>query len=176
VLRNGPDGYGWLTKVLHWATVLALVAQFAIGYLMDADDGGRGRGRGRGRGGDSGRGRGHGGDSDGYDVLDDRLLTLHVLLGVLIIVLALVRLAWRRLDCLPPWADALTPRDRVIAKWTEKALLGLLVVIPATGLLLVLSGDDDLLWLHVAAHVTFFVALAVHVGLTLSRRLLPRML
>ena len=172
MLRNGPDGYGRLTKVLHWATVLALVAQFTIGYLMDADDGGHGRGR--GRGGDSGRGRG--GDSDGYDVLDDRLLTVHVSLGVLIIVLALVRLAWRRLDGLPPWADVLTPRDRVIAKWTEKALLGLLVVIPATGLVLVLSGDDDLLWLHVAAHVAFFVALAVHVGLTLSRRLLPRML
>lgn len=172
MLRNGRDGYGWLTKGLHWTTVLALVAQFTIGYLMDVDDSGRGRGR--GRGGDSGRGRG--GDSDGYDVLDDRLLTLHVSLGVLVIVLALTRLAWRRLDGLPPWADALTPLDRVIAKWTEKALLGLLVVIPATGLVLVLGGDDGLLWLHVAAHVTFFAALAVHVGLTLSRRLLPRML
>jgi cytochrome b561 len=174
VLRNGPEGYGSLTKVLHWATVLALVAQFAVGYAMDPDDSGRGRGR--GRGGDSGRGRGRGGESDGYDVLDDRLLTVHVSLGVLIIVLVLVRVAWRRIDGLPPWSDRLSPRDRRIAHWNERILLGLLLVIPATGLVLVLSGEDDLVWLHVAAHVTFFVALAAHVGLTLGRRLLPRML
>ncbi len=174
MLRNGPVGYGWLTKVLHWVTVLALVAQFMIGYLMDPDDGGHGRGR--GRGGESGRGRGRGGEDGGYDVLDDRLLTLHVSLGVLIIVLALARLLWRRVDGLPPWAASLSRGQRSIAKWTEKALLGLLVVIPATGLVLVLGGEDDLLWLHVAAHVAFFVALAVHVGLTVSRRLLPRML
>jgi cytochrome b561 len=175
VLRNGPEGYGWLTKVLHWTTVLALAAQFAVGYVMDPGHGG-GRGRGCGGGGDSGRGRGRGGDADGYDVWDDRLLTLHVSLGVLIIVLALARLAWRRLDGLPPWSDRLGPRERKVATWTERCLLGLLVVIPATGLVLVLSGEDDLLWLHVAGHVAFFVALAAHVGLTLGKRLLPRML
>ena len=38
MLRNGPEGYGSLTKALHWATVLALVAQFTVGYLMDPDD------------------------------------------------------------------------------------------------------------------------------------------
>lgn len=67
-------------------------------------------------------------------------------------------------------------RERNVATWTERCLLGLLVVIPATGLVLVLSGVDDLLWLHVAAHVAFFVALAAHVGLTLGKRLLPRTL
>jgi cytochrome b561 len=175
VLRNGPEGYGSLTKVLHWATVLALVAQFTVGYLMDPEDGG-GHGRGRGRGGDSGRGRGRGGDADGYDVLDDRLLTVHVSLGALIIALALARLAWRRMGGLPPWSDRLGPRERRVATWTERCLLGLLIVIPTTGLVLVLSGEDDLLWLHVAAHVAFFVALAAHVGLALGKRLLPRML
>jgi cytochrome b561 len=45
-----------------------------------------------------------------------------------------------------------------------------------TGILLITSGDDDVLWLHVSAHIAFFVALASHVGLVLSRRLLPRML
>ena len=35
------------------------------------------------------------GGPDGYDVLDDRLLSLHVTLGALIIVLVLARLAWR---------------------------------------------------------------------------------
>lgn len=184
MLRNGPDGYGRLTKVLHWATVLALVAQFAVGYSLDLDDACDPQGE-----------ELSGGDTtdafeerldriedqcearaDGYDVFDDGLLTLHVLLGVLIIVLALVRLAWRRLDGLPPWAASLSPGQRTVATWTERCLLGLLIVIPATGLVLVFSGEDDLLWLHIAAHVAFFVALAVHVGLTLGKRLLPRML
>ena len=58
---------------------------------------------------------------------------------------------------------------------TEVGLLALLVVIPLTGLALVL-GDDDLLLLHVAAHLAFFVALAAHLAMVLGKRLLPRML
>ncbi|MDX3645931.1 hypothetical protein, partial [Streptomyces sp. MB09-02B] len=48
-LRNGPHGYGTVTKTLHWVVFVALVVQFAVGYLLDVDDSGRGRGRGRGR-------------------------------------------------------------------------------------------------------------------------------
>ncbi len=36
-MRNGPHGYGVVTKVLHWLTVLAIVAQFAVGRAMDLD-------------------------------------------------------------------------------------------------------------------------------------------
>jgi cytochrome b561 len=36
-LLNGSHGYGVVTKVLHWSTVLAIVAQFVIGLTMDAD-------------------------------------------------------------------------------------------------------------------------------------------
>src|SRR4028118_942272 len=55
--RNGTEGYGWVTRTLHWSTVLAVTAQFAVGYVMDADDSGRGRGRGRRGGGGGGGGR-----------------------------------------------------------------------------------------------------------------------
>ena len=178
-LRNRPEGYGTVSRTLHWATVAALLAQFAIGYLMDWDDGDSGRGRGRGRGGGSGRGRGRGGDDSGWslpDLGDDPLLTVHVLLGLTIIGLGLARWVWRRVDSLPAWAEQLTEADKRLAHWTERALLTLLIVVPATGLALVLSGDDDLLPLHVGAHVAFYVALAAHLFLVLRRRLLPRML
>ncbi len=36
--------YGAAARWLHWVTVLALVAQFTIGYAMDVDDSGHGRG------------------------------------------------------------------------------------------------------------------------------------
>ena len=175
-LRNGPHGYGVVTKTLHWATVLAVAAQFLVGYTMEADDGGHGRGRGRGRGEGSGHGRGRGGDDDaalvdgGFDLVD-----LHVVLGLSILALVLVRVVWRSTTPLPPWDERLTERDRRVVHATEIALLALLVVVPLTGLALVL-GDDDLLPVHVAAHIVFFVALAAHLGLVLGRRLLPRML
>lgn len=173
-VRNGPDGYGWVTKALHWVTVLALAGQFAVGYLMDADDSGSGRGR--GRGGDSGRGRGRGGEDSAY--LDDpeTLVVLHVVLGLAIIALAVVRLVWRRTAGLPPWSEHLSQRQRRLAHWTERALMWLLFVVPGTGVVLVVLGDDDALPLHVAAHLAFFVALGAHLVINLRPRILTRML
>lgn len=37
-LRNGEHGYGAVTKLLHWATVLAIIGQFLVGWTMEADD------------------------------------------------------------------------------------------------------------------------------------------
>jgi cytochrome b561 len=174
-LRSGDHGYGALAKTLHWMTVVALIAQFTIGYRLDVDDSGRGRGRGRGRGGESGRGRGRGGEDDGGYLSDpDALLTVHVLLGVLILTLAVARVVVRRLDGLPPWAETLSHRERTLAHWTEKALLVLLFVVPASGIALVASGDDDVLPLHVGAHIAFFVALSAHLGLVLKHQLVDR--
>jgi cytochrome b561 len=163
-------GYGLTTKVLHWMTVGALGAQFTLGYLLDV--GGRGRGRGRGRGGDSGQGRGRGGDD--LDVFgDDRLLTAHVVVGLTILVLATVRLSWRRRTTLPPWAEGLSPGERTLAHWTERALYLVLFVMPLSGLWLVLVSDDAVA-VHVASHVAFFVAFAAHLGLVLKHQLINR--
>lgn len=176
-LRNGPHGYGSVTKTLHWATVLAVAAQFVVGYTMEADDSGHGRGRGRGRGGDSGHGRGRGGDEDDRELFDGSfdLLDLHVVLGLAILALVLVRVVWRTTTPLPPWDERLTSGERRFVHATEVALLASLVVVPLTGLALVL-GDKDLLPLHVVAHIVFFAALAAHLAVVLGRRLLPRML
>ncbi len=107
------------------------------------------------RSGESGRGRGRGGDDDiafGLQEGDDRLLTVHALLGVAILMPALTRLAWRRFTPLPPWTEALSPLERKVATWTERALYLCLVLIPLTGISLVLV-DDDLLPLHVGAQM-----------------------
>jgi len=175
--RNGEHGYGWASKALHWLTVAAVATQFCVGWLMDADDdSGRGRGRGRGRSGESGRGRGRGGE-DGAGYLDDPslLVTVHVVLGLSILVLVALRITWRRVAGLPPWSPALSARQRRLAHVTERALLGVLLVVPATGLVLVAVGDD-VLWLHVAAHVLFLVALVAHLTTNLRPVVLRRML
>jgi cytochrome b561 len=172
-------GYGRVAKVLHWATVVALLAQFTVGYLMEVDDG-SGRCRGRGRSGESGRGRGRGGEDEGYADVAERLaawpadlLAWHVVLGVSVLLLAVTRLVWRRRHGLPPWAETLSATERRTAHWTERALLTLLFVVPASGLGLLVVGDD-LVAVHVASHVAFFVALAAHVGLVLKHQLVDR--
>ena len=159
--RNGDHGYGFVTKWLHWLTVGLLLAQFVVGYLMD-DGGGRGRGRGRDG---SGQGRGRGGEDQVIE-----LLPLHVGIGITILVIAILRVSWRLSTPLPPWAESLSHAERRIAHHTERILLALLFVIPATGLVVVLGEDDDLVGVHVAAHLAFFVALAVHLGLVLGHR------
>ena len=176
-MSTDGTGYRATTKVLHWLTVGLLVGQLVVGYLLDVDDGG-GRGRGRGRGGDSGRGRGRGGDDDErlLDLAltgDEPLLTLHVLLGTSILLVAVLRLSWRRMTELPPWAECLSETERTVAHRTERVLYAALVAMPLTGLLL-LAGDDDLLPLHVASHVVLYAAVAVHVGLVLRHTVVRR--
>jgi len=164
--------YGRTTRLFHWATVVAIVSQFIVGYSMDADDGqGRGRGRGRGDGSGRGRGRGRGGDLDVFG--DNRLLTVHVLLGVTILVLTILRLWWRARTTLPPWAAGLSHMERTLAHWTERALYVLLFAIPISGLWLVLVSDDAV-GAHIAAHIAFFVVITAHVGLVLKHQFIDR--
>lgn len=178
---GGVAGYSRTTKALHWLTVLALGAQFTVGYLLEDDGGGRGRGRGRGGddgGSGRGRGRGRGGEDGGGDdgplgLDDDGLLTVHVCLGLTILALAVARVVWRRHTGLPPWAETLSAPERVLAHWTERAMLLLLFVMPLTGLWLVLVSDDALPF-HIASHIAFYVALTLHVGLVLKHQLVNR--
>ncbi|WP_408895424.1 cytochrome b/b6 domain-containing protein [Nocardioides sp. R1-1] len=184
--RNGEHGYGALTRILHWGTVLLLAAQLVVGYTMDdraprvdCDPAGERR-----SGGDT---------SDAEEERLDRLeegcekrqerredeaegrpTALHVVLGLLLLAVALARVAWRRLTPLPPWDPRLGPVGRRLLHASEVALLGALFAMPLSGLLLVRG--DDLVGVHVAAHVAFYVALAAHLAVVLGNGLLGRML
>ena len=109
------------------------------------------------------------------DGLSDGLqgIELHLVLGALLVVLALVRLLWRRTTPLPPWAEHLSEGERRLEGLLEKALLALLLVVPASGLLLVL-GSDDLLVVHVAAQLLLVATVLLHVGLVLKHTVLRR--
>ena len=169
-LRNGTHGYGLVTRSLHWAMFLAIAALFVVGYSMEAGASGRGRGRGRGEG--SGRGGGRGG---GYDPFgDDRLLTLHLVLGLVILALAIVRLVWRLTTALPLWAEGLSHGERTFAHWTERALYVLMFAIPLTGVWVILQDDEDAVTPHIVTHIAFFVVIVLHVGLVLKHQLIDR--
>ncbi|MFJ9389254.1 cytochrome b/b6 domain-containing protein [Nocardioides sp. NPDC101246] len=191
-------GYGVLAKTLHWLAVAAFVLQFAVGYVMstevDCDPPGEDR-----SGGDTSDAEEERLDRleeaceaaageegalatawadlwDGRIGLDGIALPeLHLLLGLAILLLGGLRLGWRLIATLPPWDPRLTATDRRVAHVTERVLLAMMFVVPLTGLALV-AVSDDLVALHVAAHVAFFVALGAHLLLVLRRGLLPRML
>lgn len=191
-------GYGVVTKTLHWLTVAAFVLQFVVGYAMsteaDCDPPGEDRSGGdtsdaederidrieeacEARLGDEGTLETAWSDlwGGGIGVDGISLPELHILLGLAILLLGGLRVAWRMIAPLPPWAPRLTASDRRLAHVTERALLSLMFIVPLTGLALV-AVSDDLVALHLAAHVAFFVALGAHLLLVLRRGLLPRML
>lgn len=206
-LRNGAHGYGAVTKVLHWLTVAAVVAQFAVGWTMSAgDDPALDRAEERlaqeeerfeaelERLEEQAEARGEAAEErfeaeadrleeefearqeaaeERLDAEEDDVSTLHIVLGLSIAGLALARLLWRRTTPLPPWAEHLGPGERRLESWLEKILLTLLLVVPATGLLLLAAGTD-LLPVHVAAQITLISVIAVHVGLVLKHTVVRR--
>jgi cytochrome b561 len=179
-------GYRGSQKILHWSTVGAVTAQFAVGYNLDLDGDCDPPGE-----------ELSGGDTtdafedrldrledqcearaDDYDLLGGGfdLAELHLVLGLTVLALGLVRPLWRRYAGLPPWSERLSMAERRLATWTERALMLLLVVVPLSGLLLIGTGDDAWLPLHIGAHVAFFVALAAHLFTNLRPAILRRML
>ena len=186
-------GYPLATKVLHWLTVLVLAAQLVVGYTLDVEDG-RDRvedaldARADRAGSEAEEERleeladaahDRARDRDAGAVLarvtggDEPVLTTHVVLGLTLLLLALVRLVRRRVVPLPPWAETLTEGERRLAHRTEQVLYLTLVVMPLSGLGVLLV-EDDLLPVHVATHVTFFAAVTLHVGMVLKHQLVDR--
>jgi cytochrome b561 len=201
-LRNGEHGYGGVTKALHWLTFSVILGQFLVGYSMNAEDSAAGAAADRVH--DSKEQCKDTADEERCeddldrqeDALDDRaddalgtawadlrsgdildngvsLPELHVLLGLLILGLGVLRMLWRATTPLPPWAPALSKIERTLESWLENVLILLLFVIPVSGLLLV-TGEDDWLSLHVGAHIAFFVVVGLHIALVLKHTVIQR--
>ena len=179
-------GYRPSQKVVHWLTVAAVAAQFVVGYNLDLDDGCDPPGENR-SGGDTSDAaeerlerledacEARAGD---YDLVGGGLdlAELHLVLGLTVLALGLLRPLVRKVAGLPPWSEHLSAGQRRLAGTTEKALMLLLVVVPLSGLLLVGTGDDAWLPLHIGAHIAFFAALAAHLANNLRPAVLRRML
>jgi len=109
MLRNTPSSYGSIAKLLHWSIVVLIITQLVLG--ISADD-----------------------LPNGLRKLE--LLAWHKSFGMLILMLALVRLAWRYANPRPaPPADM--PRwQRLAAVGTHRLLYALILLQPLTGWLM----------------------------------------
>lgn len=162
-------------RVLHWLLAAALISMLFIGVGMV-------------------------GSLDHYGVL----LAVHRPLGILVFVLALVRLVVRWRSTLPPFPETMSERERVIASASEKLMYGLMLSLPLVGWAMLSAGHLPIVLvgslhlppilapspslfaalrtLHTVLAYTLFVAFLAHLGavlfhtLIIRDRLLSRML
>jgi cytochrome b561 len=100
------SSYTGLAKLLHWAIVVLLLIQFSIALTMP----------------DIHR-----------DTVPERMINLHFSFGVLILLVAIVRLAWRATHGEPAPEDGVPPWQATSARIVHWLLYALLFVIPILG-------------------------------------------
>jgi cytochrome b561 len=106
-LLNTRSKYGIVSRALHWIIVVAVVAQW---LLAKAEE-------------DSGPLYGSSFDA----------LTLHQSIGLSVLLLAIIRLAWRLLNPSPAWPADMKPYEVTLARAVHLAFYVLLFAIPISG-------------------------------------------
>ncbi len=108
-IHNSTTSFGLITKCLHWATALLIIALIALGYYMVG--------------------------LSYYDRWYHDALQAHKAFGMLVFVLGVMTLAWRRVSPSPPLHDTLKRWERIAATAMHHTLLLLVLLIPVTGFL-----------------------------------------
>jgi cytochrome b561 len=108
-IRNTTRRWGAVAQLFHWLIVLGIVAQFTLATLFDDLPAGAKK---------------------------LTLLSRHKSIGITILMLALLRLLWRRANPTPALPPALKPWERSLAKLTHVLLYVLLFAVPVSGWLM----------------------------------------
>lgn len=117
-LRNSPDRYGSVAQALHWIVVALLIVQFTLGKIAEQ-----------------------------LPVGPDKLGTLarHKSVGITILSLATLRLAWRLFNPPPP-LPAMPHWQVSAARFSHAALYALLFAMPLTGWLMSSASNYPVSW------------------------------
>ncbi|MDQ0394440.1 cytochrome b [Labrys monachus] len=103
---SGPDHYGTVAVILHWAIALLIVIAFGLGLTIDAFP----------------------------ESWTGAVVNVHVLVGLSVLVLSIVRLAWRLTHRPPPLPDTVGALSRGAAAVIHVLLYVLMILIPAIGI------------------------------------------
>lgn len=101
------EKYGFVSRSIHWVIVVAILAQW---LLAEADE-----------------------DSMPIGGVGLSAMTLHQSIGLAVLALAVVRLAWRLLSPTPAWPADMKRYEMVLARIVHVAFYVLLFLIPVTG-------------------------------------------
>lgn len=160
-MRNTEQHWGWPSKLLHWLTALLILIQIPLGYY--ADDLQR-------------------------SPLKLELFGWHKSLGMVILMLAIMRLLWRMAGSIPTLPDATVLQQR-LAGLGHSLLYGLMLALPLSGWVMSSAANRpiNLFWLievpaitgpnkalkdiaeevHEVSVTLLLVVLAVHIGAAL---------
>jgi cytochrome b561 len=105
-IRNTVYRWGAVAQLLHWVIVALIITQFTLATLFDDLPSGARK---------------------------LALLARHKSVGITILMLAILRLLWRRTNPIPPLPDTLKPWERRLARLTHALLYALLFAVPLAG-------------------------------------------
>ena len=108
--------YSNVAVTLHWLTAALVVAQVIIGFTFHEMDRGPAR---------------------------TDMFMWHKTVGATILVVVLIRLAYRLMNPPPPYPEELPRWERFAAVWNHRAFYFLLIALPLTGLIAVSGGSDS---------------------------------
>src|SRR5262245_27218178 len=106
-LRNTTLRSGSLAQLFHWVIVALVITQFVLGTLSAS--------------------------LPAASLKKLTYITPHKSIGITILALAVLRLAWRWMNPTPPLPNTLKPYERGLAHFTHIGLYVLLFVMPLTG-------------------------------------------
>ena len=173
-LHNSADGYGAMTKALHWLIVALFAFQFAAANIMlRMSENGTVLGIGQ----------------SGY-------YNWHKSIGLIALIVAVARLLARRSGRLPDWAPTLSGRERAFIHRAEQVLYTAMFVMPVSGFLYVMAGGYGVnlfgvwelpnpigswpslaiaaKWTHIVSAYALVATLAGHLGIVLWHTLVLR--
>ncbi len=110
MFRNSAKRYGTVARGLHWLLALALAAQLALGWYMT--------------------------ELSYYDRWYKDAFALHRSCGILLWLLALLRILWTLYDHPPQLVAGMRPWERLAAKATHSTLYAMTLLIPFSGYLI----------------------------------------
>ncbi len=111
-----PARYDAVARTLHWVMAAAIMALWVVGHMIDALPKGPVR---------------------------SEVIGLHKAIGVVLLVLAVARLAWRLARPQPPLPASMPAMERLMASAGHFALYSLMVLIPVDGVLMSQSGGRE---------------------------------
>jgi cytochrome b561 len=117
--RNSTRTWGSLSKALHWIIVLLIINQWVIGMRAD---------------------------SLPVGLAKLQALAWHKSFGITILMLAVIRLAWRWMNPVPDLSAETRPWERVLARISHVLLYGLIFALPLTGWLMSSAKNFPVSW------------------------------
>ncbi|MGB0449775.1 MAG: cytochrome b [Porticoccaceae bacterium] len=120
-IRNTENSWGWLGKLLHWLTALLIFIQIPLGYYAEELK---------------------------LSPLKLDLFVWHKSIGMLVLLLAAVRLLWRITGTIPISLDS-SKVQRRLAQLAHTLLYGLMIALPISGWIITSAANipTKLFWL-----------------------------